>query len=68
MHVILTDSLGVVALLAKVARLADAFPGVVAVAVHAVPVGDTFGAVGAGPALAAEAGVRHHTHALLSLF
>ncbi len=67
MSVILTDGLGVVALLAKVAGLADALPGLVTFAVHAVPVGDAFGTVGASPALAAEAGIRHHAHALVSI-
>ncbi len=67
MSVILTVCLGVITLLAKVAGLADALPGLVAFAVHAVPVGDTFCAVGTGPALTAEAGIRHHAHALVAI-
>jgi hypothetical protein len=60
----LTDSLGVVTFEPEVAFIAVALPGLVAAAVLAVPVGHALGAVGAGPTVAADAGVRHHAEAL----
>ena len=61
---VLTNGSGLVALPAEVAGIADALPGLVAVTVDAVPVRDALSAVVAGPALAADAGVGHHAHAL----
>ncbi len=60
----LTDGFSIIAFKAKVPWVAVTLPGLVAGPVLAVPVWHALGAVRAGPALAADTSVRHHTEPL----